>query len=123
VSIDVAIATSDQYFIGEHKVVQFTVYQPGSTSDDIADDSAPRQDITGWTISFVLQDNTNTAVVTKTTGSGIAITDAPNGVLQVTLNAVDTSGLTAGTFHLIVKRTDVGSESILSRGPASLQQP
>lgn len=51
--------------------------------------------ITGATIKFTARrDPGSAAVISKQTGSGITITDGPNGAFSVTIAAADTSGFT-----------------------------
>lgn len=82
-------------FAGEDVVITFTI-----TSTDI----------TGWALSFVA------GAVTKTVGSGITITDGANGVCTVDLAAADTTALGAGDTSFKLRRTDSGSNTVLSFG-------
>lgn len=56
-----------------------------------------RQDITGWTIWFTakrkLSDADGSAIIRKTTTSGITIVDAANGWAQVLIDSSDTGAL------------------------------
>ena len=82
----------------------------GDTKDIIVevlkqDDSV--QPLTGATARFALsEDEFEPAIVTKTTGAGIVLTDPPAGILTVTLDAVDTEPL-AGMHYYEVEVTDV----------------
>ena len=65
-------------------------------------------DITGATAEFIMAKRPGkSAVVTKTVGSGIVITDATNGLLEITLEPADTETL-SGTFHHELEVTDLG---------------
>ena len=62
--------------------------------------------ITGATAVFILSNNPySAAIITKSSGSGIVITDGPGGILTVTLDATDTEGL-AGSFYYEIELTD-----------------
>ena len=70
----------------------------------------PATDITGWTIEVVIRAyNGGSALVTKTTASGISITDAGNGVFVTTFSAANlqlTHG--PGAYVIQASRTDSG---------------
>ena len=56
--------------------------------------------ITGATIKFGLYDIvSNAEILAKTVGSGIVITDAVNGLYEVTVDAADTAALDGRHFH------------------------
>jgi hypothetical protein len=98
---------------GQDLVLQFTMLTP--------------QAITGWGISFRVypgNDTSGAPIFTKTVGAGIAITDGPNGVIQVTLLAGDTAGLPAtADYTYTLARTDTGNNVFLATGPLVLQSP
>jgi len=64
--------------------------------------------LTGATpITFKLaKDNKSAVLVTLGLGTGVAITDAANGVLTVTLSESDTSGLEPGQYYYEIRVTD-----------------
>lgn len=64
--------------------------------------------LTGGTIEYKLYETDYTVQVTKTTSSGIVITDAANGVFQVTLSPSDTLTL-LGTYLHEAELTDANS--------------
>lgn len=73
-------------------------------------------DITGWSISFTLkQTYSGGALITKTVGSGITLTNPTAGVLSVSLLAADTNQ-TAGRYFYALARTDSGAHAILTAG-------
>ena len=111
-SVEVNITQSDNWFIDEDKVIEFTVLQ--------SDDLTP-EDITTWALEYVLCDSAEVAQFTKTVGSGITITDGPNGVLEVAVADSDTASLTAGKFSHRLRRTDLGLEAVLAHGAVLLQ--
>lgn len=93
------------------------------------------QDITGWAVSFVVRlrdangDLGATAIINKSVGSGVALTDTTNGVITVTLADTDTSSVmltedldTGASYRWSLRRTDAGSETTLARGEFILLQ-
>ena len=86
---------------------------------------SPAQDITGWNFKFtVLQDYAaTTALVSKTSGSGISITLASAGTLTVTVVKADTASLTPRAYVYQLRRTDSGSESVIQWGTFVLLPP
>ena len=99
---------------GEDASVTVTVYQSNGTTP---------QDITGWSVSFVLHATRNDglALVTKTVGSGIALTTPGSGLLTITLEDTDTSGLDPGWYRFYVARTGAGVEAVLTTGRVHLR--
>ena len=64
--------------------------------------------ITGATIVFILSVNEfSAALVTKSTGAGIVITNGPRGVFTVTLDVADTEPL-IGEHYFEAELTDAG---------------
>jgi len=62
--------------------------------------------ITGASAVFILSKTEfSAALVTKTTGGGIVITDGPAGVLTVSLDPADTEAL-VGTHYMEIELTD-----------------
>ena len=77
----------------------------------------PPTDITGWSLTFTVRNKPGgTTQFTKTVGSGIALTDTGRGIFTVTINSADTSSLASGDYEWSVKRTDAGSNVVLSHG-------
>jgi len=75
------------------------------------------QIITGWALIFAVAPKyQDTAVITKSIGSGITITDGAHGIFQVALSDDDTKDLRTGGYVWDVKRNDAGQEAVLSRG-------
>lgn len=116
-AIEQNIDADDDFFIGEDKSLSFTIYQ--------SDGSTP-QNITGWTISWMLKlkatDTDAAAKITKTTASGIALTTPASGVCTVTIADTDTDAIRADTYFHELKRMDAGFETILSFGACELRQ-
>ena len=116
---------TDRVFIGTDLTKKFAVLDL-----DLDATGATAKEITGWAITFDVRklDKSSTSIVSKTVGSGIAITGVFNSVAAtntqravVTLDA-DTDLTTAkfssdgGTFRYSLKRTDDGSETVLAYG-------
>src|SRR5262249_27360661 len=78
----------------------------------------PATNITGWSLQFTLrkQYGDSTALITKTTGAGITITDATNGVFKVTLPSADTQALDLRAYVFDIQRTDAGNRTVLTIG-------
>lgn len=111
------IENGDDFYTGEDKTLTFTIYQSDGTT---------AQNITGWSLSYTwkkhLSDPDSAAVLTKTTSSGIALTTPVSGICTVTIADTDTDALTARTYVHELKRTDAGSETVLTTGTVVLQQ-
>lgn len=72
----------------------------------VLDQDEVKVDLTGATATFVLMPAPGqVATLTKTVGSGIVITDALNGLLEITLLPADTDPL-RGTFAHELEVTD-----------------
>jgi hypothetical protein len=111
------IDEQDDLFIGEDKSLIITVYQS---------DKRTRQNILGWSLSWMLKtslsDVDGSALLTKTTNSGISLTTPSTGVCTVTIADTDTDGLTPGKYFHELKRTDAGAETVLSHGRCVLRR-
>jgi len=74
----------------------------------IADQDGAAVNLTSATIKWSIRENLDTAAaLTKTTLSGITITDASGGVFEVTLTDTDTASL-AGKYIMEAVITDSG---------------
>ncbi len=104
------IKRSHALFKGEDQVLEFTVLD----SSDVA------VDITGWAMTWTFATAAGVSSFTKTVGSGITITDAASGVLQVQIDAADTASLAKGPYHHSLERSDSGAVAVLSYGAAQL---
>ena len=83
---------------------------------------APAANITGWTLQFTMrkQFGDSSALITKTNGSGITITDAANGVFKVTLASADTATLDLRAYVFDIQRIDAGNRTVLTIGNVTL---
>ncbi len=113
-SVEAPILTTYNLFIGEDRTLRFTVVD--------ANDAAV--DITGYALEWVMRERpgSDMATLTKTTGSGITITDGPNGLCEVAIADANTLALDPGTYFHTLRRTDDGSETVLSFGDVILKQ-
>lgn len=112
------IGADSRWAIGSDKQLRFTIYQAD-------EQTTPRvaQDITGWSLEWVLRDRVapyGFVQITKTTGNGITLSDAANGVCTVTIDDTDAGGLGAGVYTHALRRTDAGAEDVLSFGTVEL---
>jgi hypothetical protein len=125
VAVDYDIRRGDGWFIGEDKVLRFTVYASSATKAQIADGSGAKENITGWAIEFVLRADllATNPVFTKTVASGITITDGPGGVLTVAILDTNTNTLAGGEYYYVLRRTDADLETVLASGKAVLRVP
>lgn len=118
------VTRDDRVFLGEDRKIKFAIYAD-TTQTTI-------QDVSGWALSWKLVSKAGdaTALLTKTTSGGIAITGVFNASpsvntqrIEVTIDDVDTDALTPGTKWHELKRTDAGLESVLAFGTFYLHQP
>jgi len=117
------------WYVGEDKVLTFTVYTPGTTQAMIdADPTLNRQNLTGYTLVWNLKKNRYAAsvVLTKATGGNgitlLAQSGATLGQFTVTIARADTTGLKAGTYAHAAARTNAGNWDVVSEGAAVLQK-
>ena len=98
---------------GDTKVLEVT----------ITDSDGAAVDLTGATISYVLQRNVNSAAATisKTTDDGISITDASGGVFQITLDASDTASLSGSYYHECQITDASGNASTVFTGTVTMK--
>lgn len=108
-----AIRESAYWFIGEDKEIEITVFQ--------ADGKTPAN-ISGWTFEWVLRvdPDSATALITKTSVSGIDVIDLPGARVRVTVSRADTVNLQPGEHFHSLRRTDAGQSKVLVHGPALL---
>lgn len=113
-SIEAPIAKSDNWFIGEDKIFEFTV----------VDSDGDIQDISGWSLEWVLRQrpDRDAAVLTKTDEDGIELTSPASGICQVTITDANTLALSPGSYYHTLRRDDDDSETVLSFGEAILRQ-
>jgi gamma-glutamyl:cysteine ligase YbdK (ATP-grasp superfamily) len=84
---------------GDTLILEFTVTE-----------NSTAKDITGATVKWqAARTVTSASVVSKSTGSGITLTDPTNGVLQVSIASADTKDLSATEYHHELEVTDASS--------------
>lgn len=125
--LDDNIEKEDGWFTNEDKSLVFTVYQTGTTHAQIDAGVASPQNVTGWSLSYMLKDSPadadSAARITKTTASGIALTTPASGIVTVSISDTDTESLVADAlYYQELKRTDSGFETVLSQGTVRLRQ-
>lgn len=107
------ITDGDNFFIGEDKTIEIDVLQS---------DNATAQTMTGWTLTWELKArNRSTAALisaTPTIGNG----DGTDDRATITVADTDTEALGPGTYYHHLRRTDAGSEQILSHGSVVLKE-
>ena len=116
------IDKADGFFIDEDKTLSFEILA--------ADDATP-VDVAEWALTWTVRRHVtdDAPAVAKTSGSGITITGTYNAVrasnTQRVIVAVadsDTAALASATYKHALKRTNDGSETILSFGDLVLQK-
>lgn len=115
-AIERNVTDDDNVFTGEDKVLSGIVYQSDGTT---------AQNITGWAMSWMLKkratDSDANAKIVKTTGNGIDVVSAAAGTYTVTLTDTNLT-IPAGHYYHEVKRTDDGSETVLTHGTFLVKQ-
>ena len=85
------------------------------------------EDITTYTMEWVLRlgPTATTTLLSKTVGSGITITDGPNGILEVAIDDDDTGDgaitINPGRYFFTLRKTNDGDEAVLAFGAAHLR--
>jgi len=124
-SLIARITADDGWHIGEDKRLEFTVYADADLTTVI--------DASAFALSWAIARTVASAILLeKTTGSGVTISGVFNAdpavntqVVNVAIEDTDTQPDTgdpwaAGGYYHELKRTDVGLEGILARGPVTL---
>jgi len=108
------ITADDKFFRGCDYILPVTI--------DNGADPPVVVNITGWEITFTLRRSAGAeeALITKTTTSGIVITNGAGGLFQVTIADTDTISLAPGKYVYDCKRMTAGSESVLVYGTLTL---
>jgi hypothetical protein len=108
-SLTVSVAQNLSCLAGEAVVITVTM------------DTPPVGGIGSWALTFYLKKAYAdlAALVTRTSGAGIAVVDATAGVFTITLATADTDQ-TPGNYVYDVWRTDAGQETALAHGRFSI---
>jgi hypothetical protein len=115
-AVEFNITQSDNWFVGEDKTFLVDVVQ--------SDGSTP-QAMTGWALTHEIMDRAGgTVQLSHTVGDGITIGngDGTNDRATVTITDAEGETLGAGTYYHRLRRTDAGSEQMLSFGSAVLKE-
>lgn len=110
------IDASSEFFIGTDQTIRIDVKQS---------DESTAQTMTGWALSWELKDSANgTARITKTTSSGISIGTGvgTDDRATITIADGDTEAVDPGIYYHVLRRTDAGSERMLSFGHVYLRE-
>ena len=90
------------------------------------DDAGAALDLTDatfiWALSKKASDSVapkGTSILSKSIGSGIAVTDVPNGILEITIDPADTDAL-AGDYYHELQMTQGGNISTVLYGQATI---
>ena len=104
------INRSDHWFVGEKKFLDYTV----------VNDNAAGIDITGWSLGWDLYERAedSTALLTKTTSSGISQTGT--SVCRVQIDPADTLAMAPKTYYFELWRLDPSYKQALAFGDARL---
>lgn len=133
------ITAEDLVFFDTDRILEFTVYESGSTDDQIAAGTAVPQDVTGWALGWTMRKKTDgPALISKTTTAGtvqiVGSYDADPNVntqrVRVILKDTDTYdpnvtpvvNIPAGTYQHGLKRLDAESEDVIAYGVFVLLQ-
>jgi hypothetical protein len=116
VAVEQRISADDGWFVGEDKVLRFTV--DGDT-DGIA----------GWGLGFRLyaarsKDDDPPRLEILSGGGAIVATEATPthpAIVTVTVTGEQTQTTGAGQFQFVLSRTDLGARNVLSFGAAAIQ--
>lgn len=86
----------------------------------------PVVNISGWALTFTVKEDADddlSAVLTKTVGTGITITDGAGGKFEIVLTEADTETLKADkTYDWDIWRTDSGSKTPLAYGRIAFKE-
>lgn len=113
------ITQTDRWYRGMSKVFELTVKNRAGTVVDISGFSA----FTWGIYDQGAEPPASPKFTAKTLGSGISVTDGPNGVLQVTVDPEDTENVEPGTYeHQLWGVDGDGLSDVLVQHTAVLRQ-
>jgi hypothetical protein len=117
------ITAADLFFIGEDKQLEYEVLDADGLPVDVV--TLPMQ----WVLRGSVREADPPRISKTTSGGGITVTGVYNATralntqrVLVTIADTDTDALSAQTYKCALKRTDDGSESVLSYGDVVLLQ-
>lgn len=91
----------DTWYVGEHKILRWTV----------RDRLRQAVNVTGWTVTVTIYRRRQAVPVTVLNAE---VVSAVGGVVAVNVPAVTTTTLGAGSYRLVVARTNPGSEQVVA---------
>jgi len=100
-----------EWFSGDDYLIEFTVTDEDGAAVDLTNASAT------WSMA---RRNTSSALLTKTLGSGINVTDAVNGVLQVSLDAADGASFEGDYYHELEVTLSGGAKRTVAYGTVTV---
>lgn len=105
-SVQLATRTDIAFYHGEDVTLTVTM--------------SPATNISGWSLSFTVKRALadTSALISKTTASGITIADAANGVFRIAIASANTNNANVGpgAYTYDVQRTDSGFRTVLAIG-------
>lgn len=109
-----AVEQADYFFLGTDRTLQFTIYQA---------DNVTVQDITGWTLEWILRGSNGAVALSKATGgNGITIVNGAAGRCDVAIADTDTEALDPGVYVHALARSNAGLEDVLTFGDFHLRR-
>lgn len=110
-----ATKTDFSFFSGDTQTLKITV-NDGATPP-------VAKDLTGATITWGLAKRQGKApFLTKTIGSGITVTDAVNGELEVAIDPADTADVKGGSYYHELEITDsIGNIATAAYGDVTIE--
>lgn len=113
----VNVTITDGWFLGEDKDLVI----------DVVDVNGDPQNMTGWTLDWVLRRATGSAdTVLQASDAEVTITisngDGTNDRATIAVARAGTSGLAPGTYAHALRRTDTNSDTVLAAGTVVLQR-
>lgn len=105
------ITSTHNWFVGEDKILQWTIYQTTALSSP--------QNLAGYTMQFLLARHyEDTPLLTKS----VTIVTSTAGTCRATIADTDTSTMAPKTYVYSLWRTNDGSEQVLAFGQAVLKE-
>lgn len=114
----------------DDRVPEQTIYHIRATDITYRFPMDPPRSVVGWSVTFTVGYRSGgTALITKTVGSGVTLTDSARGVISVAVLKANTSSLTptaelatGESYVWDLKRTDSGVNVVLARGEFVLER-
>jgi hypothetical protein len=124
------IVPGDFWFTGEDKVLNYTLYQPGTTQDQILQDPVlRRQNISGqWRFQWELRRSRHTVttappVLLKTDDTNDILIYGSDGIVLVNIYGGETAGLPEGWYWHTLWKINPDARTVVAYGKAFLRNP